>query len=212
VATNIKRISEQVLRRLNSGDPPVAKKTHEYEVREAIMQCINALLRPQYFTTLQAGETVPEGSVLCNYTSVPVTAWNGISKSVLPAIPIALPKNLGVFRISKSADPLANDFIPIPMGQWANVVTQRLMNDLLGQIGYEIRGKEIYYTKDLTALSPAVTSVTMQLVVMDISTFTDYELLPINADMGLQVVEQVYQLFAPLPTRPAIIDPTNDSK
>lgn len=103
MATNKKKIVEQVMRRLNSGDPSVASKVHPKEVEEAVMQVINSMLRPQFFDTLNTGETIPEGSVLATYENVPVVAWNGVSKSTLPAIPVSLPKNMGVWRIAPNA-------------------------------------------------------------------------------------------------------------
>lgn len=103
-------------------------------------------------------------------------------------------------------------FIPVPNGQMGMVLAQRLISDLLGQTGYEVRGKDVIYTKDLTAQSPAITSVTMELVVMDMSKYGDYELLPINADMEAQVVDTVYKMFAGIPTQPPIVDSASDSK
>lgn len=105
-----------------------------------------------------------------------------------------------------------DEYIPIPNGQMGMVQKQRLMSDLLGQTGYEVRGKELIFTRDLTALSPTVTGVDVQLVVMDMSKYSDYELLPINADMEAQVIDTVYKMFAGEQTRPQIVDPTSDTK
>jgi hypothetical protein len=205
-------IREQILRRLSAGNPSVASKVHPLEVDAAVAQVLNALLRTQYFEVLQLDSSIPEGCVLANYDNVPVISWNGISKSTLPAIPIALPKNMGVFRISKADDPMESGFIPIGMGQFSFVATQRLMSDLLGQIGYEVRGKEVWYTKDLPAQTPAITAVNMQLVVLDVTKYSDYELLPLNADLEAQVVDTVYKMFAGEPNKPQIVDPTSDTK
>jgi hypothetical protein len=205
-------IREQILRRISAGNPSVASKVHPLEVEKAVEQVLNALLRIQHFETLGLDSNIPEGCVLANYEAVPVVSFNGISKSTLPAIPVSLPKNMGVFRISKADDPLASGFIPVPAGQMSHVLTQRLMSDLLGQIGYEVRGKEIWYTKDLPAQVPSIASVNMQLAVLDISRYSDYELLPINADLEAQVVDTVYKMFAGEPSRPQVIDSTSDTK
>lgn len=105
-----------------------------------------------------------------------------------------------------------DEYIPIPNGQMGMVQKQRLMSDLLGQTGYEVRGKELIFTRDLTALSPTVTGVDVQLVVMDMSKYSDYELLPINADMEAQVIDTVYKMFAGEAARPQIVDSTSDTK
>lgn len=192
------------------GDPSSSFMPAPEEVMEAINQVINANLKTQFYTeTLAGGETVPEGHVLAYYENVTVTAWNGISKSVLPAFPVKLPRNMGVYSITKTNDPFTN-FIPVPMGQIGFVQAQRGMSDLLGQVGYEVRGKEVWYNKNLTTQSPAVTQVNMQLVVMDISRYNDYEPLPVQADMEDLIIEQVVAKWMGQPKKPKVNDPSTD--
>lgn len=200
----IKTMSEQVLRRLAGGDPPVGFKFHAKEVEASIRQHLNLLLKTQYFSeSLPSGETIPDGCVLATYTNVAVTQWNSVSKSVLPAIPIRLPRNMGVYHISATTEAFCS-FIPLKMGVFQQVQQQRLISDLLGQVGYEVVGKEVIYTKDLTTQVPAINTVTMRLVISDFSQYTDYELLPIDADMEKTVLDEVFNVFAPTPEMPEI--------
>lgn len=200
----IKTMSEQVLRRLAGGDPPAGFHIHAKELEASIRQHINVALKTQYFSeTLPTGETIPDGCVLATYSSVAVTQWNGVSKSALPAIPVRLPRNMGVFHIGATTEPFCS-FIPLKMGVFQQVQQQRLISDLLGQVGYEVVGKEVIYTKDLTTQVPAINNVTMRLVVSDISQYTDYELLPIDADMEKAVLDEVFNVFAPVPEQPEI--------
>ncbi len=212
MATNRKKIREQILRRLKGGDPSVASNIHELEIDQSAMQVINSLIRPQFFETLQAGGNEAEGYVMCTYESVPVVAFNGVSKSVLPAIPANLPRNQGIQRVYASSDVNSGAFIPASAAEMEYVVSQRLIGDVLPVYLYKPRGKDIIYNKDLTAQSPAITSVTIELVVSDFSKFSDYELLPINADMEAQVIETVIKMFLTQPQQPSIIDSTSDSK
>jgi hypothetical protein len=212
MATTKKKLFEQCIRRLKAGDPSVASNIHELEIKEAMMQAINSLLRPQYFETLQMGDNDVEGFVLCTYESVAVTAFHGVSKSVLPAIPVNLPRNQGVHRVYAADDVNTGAFIPATSAEMEYVSSQRLIGDVLPVYLYKIRGKDLIYNKDLTAQSPAVTSVTIELVVMDYSKFTDYELLPINADIEAQVIEIVYKQFLPNQPQPNIVESTSDSK
>jgi hypothetical protein len=92
-------LREQVMRRLNAGNPSVASKVHELEVEEAIKQVLNTMLRTQYFETLQVGDNIPEGCVLAFYEDVPVVSYKGVSRCTLPAIPVTLPRNIGVFSV-----------------------------------------------------------------------------------------------------------------
>lgn len=94
-----KTLAEQVMRRLSAGNPSVASKVHSLEVEEAIKQVLNTMLRTQYFETLQMDSNVPEGCVLAFYENVPVSSYKGVSKCTLPAIPVTLPRNIGVFSV-----------------------------------------------------------------------------------------------------------------
>jgi hypothetical protein len=70
----------------------------------------------------------------------------------------------------------------------------------------------VIYTKDLPAQSPAVNYVSIQLIVMDFSQYSDYELLPITADQEADIIETVIKMFAPEQVQPGIVDSTSDSK
>lgn len=206
-------LAEDVLRKLNSGDRSAGSNVDIRDVIAVCGQAINRILRTEYFgVTLAGEETIPEGCVLATYDNVPVVTMGNISKSKLPAMPVKLPRNMGIFRISKPADYLVCDFIPIPPGQFANVAAQRLMNGLLGQVGYEPHLPEVWYTKNLLAEKPPVATVSMSLVIMDIDRYSDYEILPINADMEGQVIREVYEIFAGKPEQVNIADSSVDRK
>src|SRR4030095_9592502 len=208
----IKVLSERVLRHLSGGDRAVGFSVHAKEVEDAIRQSINTLLHTSYFReTLPSGETVPDGCMLATYPSIPVVAWNGISKSILPAIPVRLPRNVGVFHIGTINDVFCR-FIPMRRGEMAQVKTQKMISDLLGQHGYELAGKEVWYDKDLTALPVPITAVMMQLVVRDIGLYTDYELLPIDAQMEQQVVIDVLKVFGVEQPSPEIATSVTDDR
>jgi hypothetical protein len=206
-------ISEAIQRRLNGGDPAVGSRVHKLEIDAAVMQALNALLRPQHFETLQSGGNEAEGFILCTYDSVPVVAYKGVSKTVLPAIPANLIKNLGVHRVYNGNDINDGAFIPCSAAEMEMIASQRLMNDILPVFAYKVRGKDLIYNKDLTAQSPAVTTVSIELVVMDYSKFTEWDILPINADMEAQVIDIVVKQF--LGTEQVanqVNDPSNDNK
>lgn len=193
--STIYKISEQALTIIKGGLQSAGSSVKIQDVKEAAKQVINTLLKVSYVNeTLADGERVPDGSVIASYDNVAVSAYKGVSKCTLPAIPIKLPRNIGVYHISKTNDPF-NPFIPIPSGMYSALTTEPLISDLLGDIGYEVNGSEVIFTKDLTAESPAVTSVFIRLVVYDLDKYGDYDLLPIPADMEFEVVRQVAELF-----------------
>lgn len=189
-------IAEQIKRLLAAGDPSVAARVHPAEVKAAVAQVLNAMLKTEFFQmTLPSGETIPEGCMLATYDNIPVVTYKDVSKSTLPVMPMKLFRNMGVFHIGKTDDTLSG-FIPIQPGQYQFIQPQRLMGDLLSQIGYEVNGADIIYTQDLTAASPAITEVLMKLVIMDISLTNDYQMLPISADMQWPVIKEVYAMFS----------------
>lgn len=204
-------LAEQVRRQLAGGDPSSAVVPEMEELRAAINQAINSLTKAEYFTeTLAGGETIPEGCVITTYEGVAVTSWRDVSKATLPAMPIKLPRNMGIWAITKTDEAFVQ-FIPVPVGQTGFLSSQRGMSDVLGQVAYEPRGKEVIFNKDLPAQTPAITSVDMQLIVSDISKYNDYETLPINADMEEKVITAVFNQFAKNQRKVLINDTTKDN-
>lgn len=90
------------------------------------------------------------------------------------------------------------------MGQLGLLKSQPLLNNLLGQVGYEWYGMDIIYTTDLTLPDPI--TVTMRLVVLDISQYSDYDILPIPSDMEWDVIQEVYKLFSTEPIADKLVD------
>ena len=116
-----------------------------------------------------------------------------------------MPRNMGVWSIYLSDDPEV-EFIPLQMGQSNLLKSQLLVNDLLGQIGYEVRGLDVYFTKDIT--TPSGVSVNMELAILDVSTYGDYDILPIPPEMEWQVVQEVFNLYMKEPIADKIVSAT----
>ena len=65
------------------------------------------------------------------------------------------------------------------------------------QISYEIVGGLVIFNKNLPGLG--INSVYIRLVGVDISQLSDYDLLPLSADMEAQVIQQVYNILVQTP-------------
>jgi hypothetical protein len=212
MATSTKyRIAEQVLRLLNGGEIPVSSKWKFGEVKVAIEQCLNQKLKMEYLNlNIPMGEMIPNGASVATYTNIPVTQYATTRiKSTLPAFPLKLPRGIGVYQIFDPAN-IDCPFIPLEMGQKGLLSSQALISDLLGQVGYEWYGNDVIYTKDLTQPSPI--NITMRLVVLDISQYSDYDILPIPSDMEWEVVQDVYKVFATEPIADKLVDPNNNEQ
>lgn len=202
------RLREEIKKLLNGGDIPSAGDTTDGEINVSIGQVCNQLLKTDIFqTNLSMGEVIPNGGVIATYEDIAVSAYtNGKSQATLPAKPLKLPRNMGVWSIFIPEKP-DEEFIPLQMGQGALIKSQPMINSLLGQVGYEVFGDKIIFTKDITnGTEEAV--VTIRLVIMDISLLDDWDLLPIPPEMEWTIKNEVYKLYAGQPLPDKLVDST----
>lgn len=96
-------------------------------------------------------------------------------------------------------------FIPLQAGQAAFIKEQNLINNLGGTVGYEVRDGYVIFTEDITK-AKKVYHVDMQLVVMDLDHYGDFDLLPLPADMAAQIIQEVYQLLMGTPPADKRVD------
>lgn len=205
MATTKYKIAEQVVRILNGGEIASASKVKINEAKIAVEQCINKMLKMEYLSTnVPLGEVIPNGASIATYEDIEVVQYGTRSKSTLPAMPIKLPRGLGVYQIFDPAN-MDCPFIPLEMGQKGLLSTQPLISGLLGQVGYEWYGNQIIYTSDLT--QPTAIEVTVRLVVLDASQYSDWDVLPVPAEMEFEVVQEVVRMFAGEPVSDKLVDP-----
>lgn len=192
------RIAEQI-QRLFKGNPVISGRVHIKEIMLLVEQVANRLLKAEHFqVNMPEGDTVPPNCMVFTYDAVPVATYKTtLSKATLPAIPINLPKNVGVLHVSK-VDDINNPFVPIPTSTYGIVKPQALLGDLSGLIGYEVIGKDLVFTKNLPALG--VSTVYIRLVGVDLSQVSETELLPISADMEAEIVDTVFKLVLQAPS------------
>lgn len=202
----IYRLAEECFRLIEGGNPAVASSISINELKITCGQVINNLLKIEYFQINgKLGDVIPDGSVLGLYT-IPVTKWNNRSQAILPIKPLKLPMNMGVFSIFPENEP-DKEFIPLQMGQSSLLKSQVGISDLLGQVGYEVFGNQVVFTKDLT-IPNEVVNVNMRLAVMDIAAYDDFDILPILPEMEMQVKQEVYKLYATQSIPDKVVDST----
>ena len=195
-------MAEQVLLRLAGGYRDSNQPVQMEDVVKAIEQVVNSTFQMQYYSaTLPTGETIPDNLMVAFYEDIPVTSFGEKAKATLPVMPISLPRNMGVYRVTDEND---NDYIPVPLGQGALIKADKLLNDLLGSVWYELRNFTVVFSKDITLLG--VTSVNMYLVVMDISLYSNTDPLPIPAGAEEEIIEKVFAKFAIVTPETGIVD------
>lgn len=207
MAQTIYRMAEQILNLIEGGKSGVASSISMNEIKISIGQVLNQKLRIDYFNTgLKLGEAIPNTAVIAKYDNIPVAKYGATSKAKLPVKPLSLPRNMGVWSIYMSDDP-SIEFIPLQMGQSNLLKSQLMINDLLGQVGYETRGLDVYFTKDIT--KPSGTTVNMELSIMDINNYGDYDILPIAPEMEWEIVQEVFKMYMAEPVADKIVSATS---
>ena len=213
MVVTIYRLVEEIRKILNNGDVPAAADVSYGEVKVSVGQVANQLLKIDYLQINEAmGEKIPNGSVLGWYEDIEVSTWNNKSKAELPIKPLKLPRNMGVFSIYPKFDvsdnyELDKEFIPIQMGQSSLIRSQPMINDIFGQIGYEVFGNSIIFTKDIKKLFPYI-KLAMRLVVMDITLYGDYDVLPILPEQELDIKKEVLKLYGMGGVGDSLVDST----
>jgi hypothetical protein len=109
----------------------------------------------------------------------------------MPVMPRSLPRNIGCFDIQDPNGFIS--FIPLLPTQRILLKSQPLINDLLGQVGFENKGKVVEFTKDLRLLD--IDTVNMQLVVTDISTFGETDELPLPPNQEKAIIDELMKQF-----------------
>lgn len=95
---------------LAGGDPSAGKKFEPRFVWSVMQQVINKLLKIEHLTvTLPGDETLPDGAVLASYDGISVERYKGVSRAKLPAMPIYLRRNMGIFFVGPATLTLSLD-------------------------------------------------------------------------------------------------------
>jgi len=209
----IGRLSEEILKMLSGGNIAAASNISLAEMKISICQVANQLLKTEHFSINEKmNEKIDNGAVLGWYDGISVTSFNGKSSAVLPIKPIKLPRNMGVFAIYPKYElrdnyELDKEFVPLQMGQAGLLKSQPMINDLMGQIGYECFGLSLVFTKDIKSMFPDVT-LAMRLAILDLSQYGDYDILPLLPEHEWQIKQEVIKLYSGVGVADMLVDST----
>lgn len=201
MATTKLKLSEQIQRiyaRFLDKDNP-SDVIDIREVKLLVEQIINKALKVQVAESFQAGLVdVPKCSLTEFTRTVNSDSTNSRSYITLPAVPLTLPLDLGVWSISATTA-TATPYIPIPAQDvlvFGTIATGSNVSYLEGQVGYYVQGMKVYFTKDITlSANGSITSVKVNLLTSDFSTLTDTDILPISPDLESAIIEEVLTLI-----------------
>lgn len=87
-------------------------------------------------------------------------------------------------------------FIPCPAGQ-ANMLRPQLLliNSLSNKVVYEPSDGHVVFMEDVIA-TKGITHVDMKLAVWDATRYSDFDELPIPADLAAKIITECAQIFA----------------
>lgn len=208
MATTKYKIAEQILLMLKGGNIKASTTVEIEDIVESVGQYINAHFKQEHLTVnLPSGETIPEGVAISVYDNLIPVKYKDVSKITLPVTPVALPRNMGVYHVSKNDD-INDGFIPLQTGQLALIRGEKLISDILGQVGYEVVGNDVIFNKDLT-VDPNIRIYT-RLVIFDINSYDDYTALPLPADMEAGIVQECFKFFSMQMPGSKIVDPSSE--
>lgn len=166
------------------------------EINLLMNQSINKVLKLQVADSFKAGLVdVPKCNLLEYTCAVTADAGNNRSYITLPAIPLTLPMDMGIWSIAATTGAMT-PYIPIP-AQDVLVFQGANLSYLEGKIGYYLQGKRVYFTKNITlTANGTVTSVVVNLLVMDFSQIGDNDVLPISPEVESAIIDDVLQTIS----------------
>jgi hypothetical protein len=191
IAEQIQRIYARFLDKENLSDVIDTR-----EINLLMNQSINKVLKLQVADSFKAGLVdVPKCNLLEYTCAVTADAGNNRSYITLPAIPLTLPMDMGIWSISAATGAMT-PYIPIP-AQDVLVFQGANLSYLEGKIGYYLQGKRVYFTKNITlTANGTVTSVIVNLLVMDFSQIGDNDVLPISPEVESAIIDDVLQTIS----------------
>lgn len=146
---------EQVQEFLSGGAPSAGQSFERKMIASFVQAAINKVLKAQYVNiTLPSDETIPEGAVLACYDAIPVEKYKGsFSRAKLPASPLSLRRNMGVFFVGPS---ISNQNLSTP-NIAATTIDANTINIMWGIVphagGYLLeRAQDALFTVGLTSI------------------------------------------------------------
>ena len=211
-------LSERILRLYEGGAPSTDTGIKIEDIKRMVIDQINLLLKTETIT-LEGYDGNPTNFMLARYENIAVSSGitaGGITQSTatLPAVPVSLPMQAGVWRVEPNVSSIAREvqFIPLQYGQWSLIKDFSplvVQGQILGNYTYEVVGTTLLFPSDI---SSTVTHINITLVVGDIANYGDFDLLPMPADYGDQVVRNVLTILGVVPPVEDSADDGNKQK
>lgn len=189
------QITEQIFRLHVGGNPDADREITFYDVRFLMGQVVNRILKTEHLSVNVAnGEHFPPHVCIASYTAdVTAVDANTASEATLPVFPMNLPRQMGVWSVASTQNP-HDKYIPIQTGQWSLVSANSMLSVLEGHVGYEVIGNKIRFTENL--ITDQITEVALQLLVQDVTTMTDTDVLPVPPELEDTIIQETLKVLS----------------
>ena len=192
MATTKIKISEQILRLINSGN---INNDSDIDIREIILaveQERDRLVRLRLFESLQIGEMIVAGDVISSFNNV-LIKYDSVKEmlySDLPGNPLSLPNDYGVWQVSYQTNQ-KNAFIRMPNGAMG-LYNGLISSALGGREGFFVEGNKIYYNDNVSDCCGHKVLIKM---VLNSGSIADDVAFPIPADIQGEVIRNILTLY-----------------
>jgi hypothetical protein len=192
-----KQLAELIIRRLSGGSPTEDSELDIREIMFTLDQLRDARIRIDTFNSIKAGYHEVSTDYLSQYEDVTIltNAAQSLRYITLPANPIDLPDEMGIYMISPMKNPEIGFYripgvgLPLYRGM-SSVETEDITT-------YWVVGSTVYFKN----VDPFISKVLVTMVASskDIAEGANY---PIPPDAEAEILEVLYQQYAPVQQTP----------
>ena len=201
-------LAERIYRIFSGGNPGDDSGIQLEDVKHLVVDQINKMLKTEAMSAnVKLGDNTFPALVIASYDGRACEVVdNATARVELPAVPVSLPKGMGVWMVADSLNPNVH-FIPIKPGDFSLLSETGLVqnNQIFGQNIYDVSGGyiNIHHPDNMN-----IDNVDIKLVVVDVSTLGDYDMLPIPLDYINDVVKETLNILRAVPPKE---DDANDN-
>lgn len=204
-STTLKRLTEQIYLQYSGGTQNQDAKSQMQEIKYLVVEQLNRLLKQERLRETSLTDfRLPDSAAITSYTISTIVADGDYSTFSLPAQPIAAPHGMGVYEVilNDTTDSIEYEMVPIDNAyqrtflslypEWNKYApfTKSFAGATGGWYTWD-GGQKVRLCGDFSTGY----NIKLKLLIVDISTLADTDLLPIPADMEATVIENVLMLM-----------------
>jgi hypothetical protein len=188
--TTIYAISEQILRQFYGGVPSDDARVSINEVKLLVNQTATNKLKAQFYERLQMDDYSVPACMIATYPNLPVET-DDVTGSVytkLPAQPISLPLDMGVYEVYDSKN-MSNDILPLRSGQFRLLGPEVIKR----QNWYIVEADRITFSDSV--MNSQIKKVNMKLLLHNFSKLSDYDQYPVPPEIEAEIIVEVLNIL-----------------